>query len=182
MALRKDALAAAAQWISEAERYAAGNVPLVATVGHVEVLPGAVNVIPGRVIATLDVRHPQDDARQNAVVHLQEFAKRVATERGVSAFSELISEQATVEMDGQLTNLLLGLARRGGHPVRAMYSGAGHDAMVLAAHVPTTMLFLRSPGGISHHPAETVREEDVSTALKVVLAFIAELERQAGAH
>ena len=178
MKLRKDALAAAAQWISEVEGYAAANAPLVATVGHVEVLPGAVNVVPGRVIAMLDVRHPEDDSRLAAAAHLQEFAKKAASERGVSALSELVSEQATVQMDGELTSTLQLAAQRQGHNARAMYSGAGHDAMILARHVPTTMLFLRSPGGISHHPAESVREEDVSAALNVVLAFIAELERQ----
>jgi allantoate deiminase len=63
-----------------------------------------------------------------------------------------------------------------------MYSGAGHDAMILAPNVPTTMLFLRSPGGLSHHPAETVLEEDVAATLNVVLAFLAELEREANAQ
>ena len=53
-----------------------------------------------------------------------------------------------------------------------MPSGAGHDAMVMAARVPTAMLFLRSPGGISHHPDETVREEDVEAALQVGASFL----------
>lgn len=182
MRLRKDALTAAAQWITEVERYATANAPLVATVGHVEVLPGAVNVVPGRVIASLDVRHPEDDARRSAVVHLQNFAKNSAEERGVGVLSEVTSEQATVQMSTALTSTLQRAAQHGGLKVRAMFSGAGHDAMILAPHVPTTMLFLRSPGGISHHPGETVREEDVTAALDVVLAFIAELERETSAQ
>ncbi|HTV08900.1 MAG TPA: allantoate amidohydrolase [Candidatus Aquilonibacter sp.] len=182
MALRKDALAAAAQWITEVERYAADNAPLVATVGHVEILPGAVNVIPGRVVASLDIRHPDDNARRSAVTHLQDFAKQVATQRGVSLLSELTSEQNTIQMDGPLTNKLLHAAQGGAEPVGAMYSGAGHDAMIVAPHVPTTMLFLRSPGGVSHHPTETVREQDVSAALRAVLTFIAELEREVTAR
>ena len=56
-----------------------------------------------------------------------------------------------------------------------MPSGAGHDAMVMAGRVPTAMLFLRSPGGISHHPAETVREEDVEAALQVGRKFLERL-------
>jgi allantoate deiminase len=84
-------------------------------------------------------------------------------------------------MDRRLTSTLLRVVQLGGHAVRTMYSGAGHDAMILAPHVPTTMLFLRSPGGVSHHPAEAVQEQDVSAALSAVLAFIAELEREAGA-
>jgi allantoate deiminase len=180
MALRKDALVAAAQWIAEVERYASANASLVATVGHVEVLPGAVNVVPGRVIATLDVRHPKDDVRLNALAHLQEFAKKVGDERGVGVVFEVTSDQNTVQMDQRLTSRLLHAAQRGGHAVRTMYSGAGHDAMILAPHVPTTMLFLRSPSGLSHHPAETVHERDVSAALSAVFAFIGELEREAG--
>lgn len=181
MALRKDALAAAAEWIAEVERYATANVPLVATVGHVEVLPGAMNVVPGRVIATLDVRHPEDDSRRSAVAHLQEFAKAVGDERGVGSLSEVTSEQAAVQMSTALTSTLQRAAQHAGREVRAMYSGAGHDAMILAPRVPTTMLFLRSPGGISHHPTETVREEDVAASLDVVVAFIAELERETSA-
>lgn len=178
MSLRKDALAAAALWISEVQRYASANTPLVATVGHVEVLPGAVNVIPGRVIATLDVRHPNDDARMEAVAHLKNYANHAAQGHGVSATSELMSEQATVQMNHHLTSRLQRAAHHAGFRARAMYSGAGHDAMILAPHVATTMLFLRSPGGISHHPAEAVREEDVEAAFAVVLAFIADLERE----
>jgi allantoate deiminase len=56
-----------------------------------------------------------------------------------------------------------------------MPSGAGHDAMVMAARVPTAMLFLRSPGGISHHPDETVLEEDVTAALDVCRKFLERL-------
>lgn len=181
MVLRKDALAAAARWIGEVQQYAAENDPLVATVGHAEVLPGAVNVVPGRVVATLDVRHPQDDVRLQAVAYLQEFAKKIAEERGVQVASEVTSEQNTVQMDLRLTSTLVHAAQRSGHAVRTMYSGAGHDAMILAPHLPTTMLFVRSPGGVSHHPDETVREEDVTEAFGAVLAFIAALEREASA-
>jgi allantoate deiminase len=81
-------------------------------------------------------------------------------------------------MNHHLTNKLQRAAQHVGLRLHSMYSGAGHDAMILAPHVPTTMLFLRSPGGISHHPAEAVREEDVEAALAAVLAFIAELERE----
>ena len=181
MALRKDALAASAQWISEVERYAAVTPNLVATVGHVEVFPSAVNVVPGRVLASLDVRHPEDKVRASGVAHLREFAQRVVDARGINVVSEVTSEQNTVQMNPELTNTLQRVAQRRGHKVRTMYSGAGHDAMILAPHVPTTMLFLRSPGGVSHHPAETVREQDVSAALRVVLGLIAEFERGAGA-
>ena len=66
---------------------------------------------------------------------------------------------------------------RAGFPVHRMASGAGHDAMVVAAHMPAAMLFLRSPGGISHHPDESVTEADVDAALTVGLAFLDELAK-----
>jgi allantoate deiminase len=75
-------------------------------------------------------------------------------------------------MDERLTDLLTDSIEAAGFPVKSMPSGAGHDAMVMAARVPTAMLFLRSPGGISHHPAESVRVEDVEATLHVGREFL----------
>jgi allantoate deiminase len=83
-----------------------------------------------------------------------------------------------VRMDDGLTALLTQAVEAAGYPAMTMPSGAGHDAMVMAARVPTAMLFLRSPGGISHHPAEAVREEDVEAALKVGEKFLVRLAAQ----
>ena len=68
-------------------------------------------------------------------------------------------------MDPQLTELVERSVCSAGYPVHRMSSGAGHDAMIVAQRYPAAMLFLRSPGGISHHPEETVREDDVAAAL-----------------
>lgn len=176
MALREDALVAAAQWIVDVERYASGYRQLVATVGRLEVLPGAGNVIPGAVHAMLDVRHPSDDSRHSAVAHLVTKAEHAAAARGVRVRAQHLSEQASVPMDTVLTAQLANATLRAGHPALAMYSGAGHDAMILAPHVPTTMLFVRSPGGLSHHPDESVREDDVEAAIATVLEFIRHLQ------
>jgi allantoate deiminase len=78
-------------------------------------------------------------------------------------------------MDHALTLKLHQAAERAGFDAQSMFSGAGHDAMVLAPHVPTTMLFLRSPKGLSHHPDETVREQDVEAALSTLLNFLLHL-------
>jgi allantoate deiminase len=86
-------------------------------------------------------------------------------------------DQPAVAMDERLTAFLAEAIEAAGLPVMRMPSGAGHDAMVMAARMPTAMLFVRSPGGISHHPAETVREEDVEAALEVGRRF---LQRMAG--
>jgi allantoate deiminase len=176
MPLRRDALAAAAQWIVETERYAASYKQLVATVGRIHAQPGAVNVVPGTVHVTLDVRHPRDESRHAAVAHLLTKAEAAGALRGVHVSAAMKSEQRAVPMDRALTNRLHQAAARAGFDARSLFSGAGHDAMILAPFVPTTMLFLRSPGGLSHHPDETVREEDVEAALATVLEFILHLQ------
>jgi allantoate deiminase len=179
MPLRRDALAAAAQWVVEVERYAANYTQLVATVGRMEALPGAMNVVPGTVHTSLDVRHPRDESRHAAVAHLLTKAEAAGALRGVTVHATLQSEQKAVPMDRELTIKLHRAAERAGFDAQPIFSGAGHDAMVLAPHVPTAMLFVRSPGGLSHHPDETVREEDVEAALATLLNLILHLHPHA---
>ena len=83
-------------------------------------------------------------------------------------------------MDERLTAYLVDAIVAAGMPEKRMTSGAGHDAMVMAARVPAAMLFLRSPGGGSHHPGETVREEDVEAALHVGRKFLERLAAEVG--
>ena len=172
MHLRHDALATAAEWITAVETYANQTPSLVATVGKILAEPNATNVIPGTVHASIDVRHPSDQIRIAAVEALVSQAHSVAHRRGLTAqFTQTMNEPA-VPMDVALTTQLSLALQEEGFPAKTMTSGAGHDAMILAARVPTTMLFLRSPGGISHHPAESVREEDVEAALRVSANFL----------
>jgi allantoate deiminase len=175
MALRRDALAAASQWIVEVERYAANYEQLVATVGRMSALPGAMNVVPGTVHTSLDVRHPSDFSRHAAVAHLLTKAEQSGALRGVEVHATATVEQNAVPMDRALTNHLHQAAARCGFDARSIFSGAGHDAMILAPAVPTTMLFLRSPNGLSHHPDESVREQDVEAALATVLNLLLHL-------
>jgi len=175
MALRQDALAAAAQWIVEVERYAANYTQLVATVGRMSALPGAMNVVPGTVHTSLDVRHPKDESRHAAVAHLLTKAEAAAALRGVRVHSKELTAQRAVPMDRDLTLKLHQAAERSGFDAHPIFSGAGHDAMILAAAVPTTMLFVRSPSGLSHHPDESVREQDVAAALATVLNLLLHL-------
>ncbi len=167
MDLRHDALAAAAEWIGTVERPEPG---LVATVGSLAVSPNAGNVIPGRVRASLDVRHACDETRRGAVARLLASAAAAAKRRGVDVHHEQTLDQPTVRMDSHMCDTLAGIA---GH---RMTSGAGHDAMILAPVVPSTMLFLRSPGGISHHPDESVLTADVAVALTAGCEFLNRLQ------
>ncbi len=172
MYLRHDALAGAAEWISGAESVARQIDGLIATVGKINVEPNAVNVIAGTARLSLDVRHADDHTRKAAVESLLERAQAIAAKRGLALESTQQMDQPAVPMDERLTAYLVEAISAASLPEKRMTSGAGHDAMVMAARVPTTMLFLRSPGGISHHPDETVREEDVEAALKIGRKFL----------
>lgn len=171
--LRRDALAAAAQWAVEVERYALATPGLVATVGRMEVPGGAGNVVPGRVTATLDVRHPEDSVRVAAVEHLLAYAGDAAAARGVTLHDATTLDQPAVPMNPQLTAALAtSVATVTGAPARLLPSGAGHDAMIVARRLPSAMLFVRSPGGVSHHPDETVLPSDVAAALAAGVEFL----------
>ncbi len=172
MHLRRDALAAAAEWIAAVEAQALETQGLVATVGKIEVQPNASNVVAGTARVSLDVRHAHDSARTAAVDELLARARDLAERRELDFQSKLQMEQPAVPMDERLTALMAEAIEAAELPAKRMPSGAGHDAMVMAARVPTAMLFVRSPGGISHHPSESVREEDVEAALKVGRKFL----------
>jgi allantoate deiminase len=180
MRLRHDALASTAEWIAKVESLARGTEGLMATVGKVHVQPNAPNVIPGVVEASLDVRHVRDSVRRNAVDELIEAAEAIAGRRGLKFESTLKMDQASVPMDQRLTAFLSDAMEAASFPPKLMASGAGHDAMIMAGRLPATMLFLRSPGGISHHPDETVREEDVEAALRVGEKFLERLAAEVG--
>jgi allantoate deiminase len=175
MVARRDALAGAAEWISSVERDAAATAGLVATVGRIQVEPGATNVIPGRCRASLDLRHADDGRRIAARDRLHAAAREIASRRGLSVDWESRLEQGAVKMSETLVAALArAVERTGARPTR-LASGAGHDAMILAERMPAAMLMIRSPGGISHHPDESVSDDDVAAALAAGAAFLDEM-------
>jgi allantoate deiminase len=178
MNLRHDALAGAAEWIGAVEREARAVPGAVATIGRVNVSPGASNVIPGSAATSLDVRHPSDDVRHDLVTRLLRCAEQIAASRCLTVSWEQRLDQAAVAMDSALVQMLERAVASTGRPVHRMASGAGHDAMIVARRMPAAMLFLRSPGGISHHPDESVLAEDVAAALDVGMAFLQQLEQR----
>jgi allantoate deiminase len=175
MHLRRDALAGAAEWITAVEALTQNGSGLVATVGRIENLPNANNVISGAARVSLDVRHALDAERRMAVEEILHNANRIAQRRKLLLQYSAQLDQPAIAMDERLTAFLDHAITAAGLPQKQMYSGAGHDAMVMASRMPTAMLFLRSPGGISHNPAETVREEDVEAALTVAQKFLERL-------
>jgi allantoate deiminase len=175
MNLRRDALTAAAEWIAAVENLARRTAGTVATVGLVEAKPGAINVIAGEARATLDIRHASDCARTETLDALIRQAESTGTRRGVTVKWRTLLAQPAVAMDPFLTEQIArAIQKAGGEPHR-MASGAGHDAMILAEKIPSAMIFLRTPGGISHDPAESVHLDDVAKALECGNHLLAEL-------
>jgi allantoate deiminase len=178
MALRRDALCAAAEAILAVERLGRGTDGLVATVGRIEAAPGAVNTIPGRVIFTVDLRSAEDGVRARAEDDLRALIAETARRRRVEARVETTHAAPAVVCDAGLVATLGRACARHGIPERRLVSGAGHDAMAMAALAPVAMLFLRCRDGISHDPAEAARPEDVAAALEVLATTIALLAEE----
>lgn len=166
MNLRRDAVAAMAEWIVAVENVAKQTVGLVATVGFVEAKPGAANVIAGEARATLDLRHASDAVRTRALEDMTNQAQGVGVKRGVLVTWRTLLAQRAVQMNRFLTDQIERAIRKAGCNPYRMASGAGHDAMILAEKVPAGMIFLRTPGGISHDRAESVHVQDVERALE----------------
>ena len=178
MVLRRDGLAAASEWILEVEALAMDTDDLVATVGTIEVEGAASNVVPGGVVCALDVRHPDDNAREAAVGELMSSARRISAKRGVGFDEVFHDRQSAVPMDSERCKQQLGAAaQRLGIAAPSMVSGAGHDAAFIAEICPASVLFLRTPGGESHNPAEAVDVADVALGLRVMREFLEEKMR-----
>ncbi len=175
MDLRHDAIAGAAEWIGVVERVAMEISGLVATVGKIEAKPGATNVIAGEARLSLDVRYSSDDIRVHAVEDLIRQAHGLGTRRGLTVRESHLLNQPAVAMDpffiGQIEQAIM----KTGCTAHRMVSGAGHDAMILAEKVPSAMIFLRTPGGISHDPAESVLQDDVEKAIACGLYLLDQL-------
>jgi allantoate deiminase len=169
---RRDALAAAAELVLEAERLAQAIPGLRATVGTLAIEPGAVNVIAGMARLSVDVRHANDSVRSEAVAELKMRARALAARRDVELRLTQEQEWPAVPTDPVLSDRLAEAVAATGHRPHRVESGAGHDAAVMAGLAPIAMLFLRSPGGVSHHPLESVLEGDVAVALEVLVRFL----------
>jgi allantoate deiminase len=170
MNLRHDALAGAAELVLAAERCG-----VTATVGKLEIAPGASNVIPGQAVLTLDVRDQSDARRLAAVKSLHAKARAIAARRGLKLTWSPVQENAAVQCDKMLTQFFSECVAQRGLEVLQLPSGAGHDAVVLSKICPVAMLFVRCKGGVSHNPAESVKTADVQVAIEVLAEFILKL-------
>jgi len=172
MPLRRDALAAAAECILMVERVAKKIPELVGTVGRIEAKPGAINVIPGEVQFTVDLRAPQDSDRQEAVAEVKREIARIAARRKLEARIESLQDFGSSACAPWLMRQLERAVEARGVRVRRLPSGAGHDGMAIKAIADIAMLFVRCKGGVSHNPAESIAEEDAAIGAGVLFDFI----------
>jgi hydantoinase/carbamoylase family amidase len=178
MGSRRDALAAASEMILAIETLATATPDLVATVGRIKALPGASNVIPGRVEFSIDLRSPSDAVRRRAAKALLPSLREIAGRRHVDVESETYQENPAVALDTDVVDTVAEAIAACGHQPMRLASGAGHDAMIMAKLCPSGMIFLRCKDGISHNPAESITVEDADVGVRVLLETVRRVDRR----
>ncbi len=173
MTIRKDALAATAAWMTYVESATRAYSPdIVATVGSLQCLPGAANVIPGEIQLTLDIRSPRDSDLEALLESLLSEAHRICAQRGVVFSAETYYSIPATPCDASLQQYLNSAITAVQGRSLSLPSGAGHDAIAIAECWPVGMLFVRCGRGISHHPAESVIEADVGQAVQAYVQTV----------
>ncbi len=165
MDLRHDALVGFAEMVLGIHEAASQKGrPAVATVGRVQVAPGAPNIVPGQVEFTVDIRHPDAAARADVTRAVETVCRDVGGRRSLEVENRVLAELPEAPLDRDLVRLLEEAAKRQRIPYKLMVSGAGHDAQVLSRRFPTGMVFVPSQGGRSHSPAEFTALDDIMPA------------------
>jgi allantoate deiminase len=172
MGLRRDALAGAAECITAIERFCKTDQGLVGTVGYINAMPGATNVIPGKVSFTIDIRTAADSHRKRAVADIVRQIEAVARRRDLVLQVHVTHENRTVPCAPWLKQQVAEAVAAEGYPVFELPSGAGHDGMAMIDIADVGMLFVRCRRGISHHPDEHVEVADADAGARVLLRMI----------
>ena len=173
MALRLDALTGAAECIVAIEELCRTDPDgLVGTVGYIHAMPGATNVIPGKVSFTMDIRAASDTHRRRAVTDIVRRIESIAKRRKLSLQVDVTHENRTVPCGPWLRKQVADAVAAEGYRVFELPSGAGHDGMAMIDIADVAMLFVRCRGGVSHNPAEHVEEADADAGARVLLRLI----------
>ncbi len=176
MDLRRDAFQGAALMAIEITRTVEQQEwPAVVTMGKWEVRPGAVNIVPGEVRFSLDLRHPDEATKQALVEAIRTTCETIAKQRGLSVSIETTGDSLPAHMDSQLQQVLAQSAQACGATWKFMPSGAGHDSELMARRVPTAMLFVPSVEGRSHSAAEYTTLEDAVRGATVLATALYQL-------
>ena len=180
MPMRRDALTGAAECILVVEEFCRSDRGgLVGTVGYINAMPGATNVIPGLVSFTLDIRAPKDSYRKMAVTDIVREIETIAKQRQLDLQINVTHENGTAPCAPWLQNQIGAAIAAEGFRVFELPSGAGHDGMAMIDIADIAMLFVRCRGGISHNPAEHVETADVEAGARVLLRMIENFEPKA---
>ncbi|GAB2451234.1 allantoate deiminase [Conyzicola lurida] len=172
---RRDALVGASELVVEIERISKER-GVIGTVGRLQAFPGGVNVIPGRVEFSLDLRAEFDEDRDESIRLITEAAHAIAERRGLGYHATEIYRADAVRCDLALQEAVAaGIRSTGDADPMAFWSRAGHDGMAVVAVTPIAMLFLRCKGGVSHHPDEAVKKADVAAAVDAYEATVRHL-------
>jgi allantoate deiminase len=175
MTSRRDALAGASRVVLELRDEARDRGDMTANVGILSVSPGGFNVIPGTAEFTIDVRAGDGETFARAARFVRETLERVAHEEQLELEVAETHRKQPIPLDPGLQDVLAGAAEAEGASFRRMPSGAGHDAMVLAKHVPAAMLFVPSRAGISHSPDEYTTPEHCALGARVLARAVTQL-------
>ncbi len=171
MAGRRDPMVAAAQMVVAIRNIARDQPHARATVGRLEPVPGGTNVIASAVNFWIDVRHPDDAITAALIQRIHDTALELAASEGCELSLNQESLSPTVTFDATLTSRL----QKSLISAPVLDTGAGHDAGVLAAHVPSAMIFVRNPSGISHSPEEYVEDADAEVGAVALADALAEM-------
>jgi beta-ureidopropionase / N-carbamoyl-L-amino-acid hydrolase len=168
MNIRKDALVRASRFIASVSDVASyWEVPMVATVGKMEVFPNAANVVPGKVVLTLEVRALETRELELFAVHLRNQHRQ-------AVFQE-VSHSEPVLCNAVLQNIITESAKTRKLPSTPLISGAGHDAMHIARLCPVAMVFIPCKEGRSHSPEEWVADDHLVAGAEVLLETVLRL-------
>lgn len=149
--------------------------PLVVTFGQVNVTPNVVNVVPGKVEFSIDMRHTKQDELDDFANQVEEIIQKHAQAKNITATIDMYMDEEPVPMDDRMIEILEKQCEEQGLSYQVMHSGAGHDSQIFAPRVPTGMLFVPSIDGISHNPEEHTEAEDIVQGVKALAGALKEL-------
>ncbi len=178
MRLRRDALAAAAAVIGRIEKEAGRTGTSVGTVGQLDLEPGGINIIPGRVSFSLDLRDIDEEVRDRVEARIAAEVARLCEERGIALETETLQRLPPVPCSDLVRGAAGSSCEALGFEPFELASGAGHDGMHLAGLCPIGMIFVRSKNGLSHNPDEWSSKEDCAAGVEVLYRTLIELARE----
>lgn len=176
MDMRQDALVGAAQIIHMFDQLCKREDDLVGVVGKIENLPNGVNVIPQTTNITIELRSPNDQSRLNAREEMLSSIEALMNNYNLDYDHELTYQQSAITCSERLSKTLASAIQSAKIEPTFLFSGAGHDGLAVQHLTEIAMLFLRCDKGISHNPAEAIKQDDLTVVMEVLLNFCLQLE------